>query len=428
MSATPSSWGGTTAGRLSLWQAAFVIARRDFVAVLFSRAFIFFLLGPLFPLVVGALAGGIGQQVADQGAPDIGIAMQARDVDAMLAAYDKLTPALGGALPHLVELRRLAPGETFDARKVLEERRGNIAAVVSGTPAAPVLTATQERLDLWQGPVSMIAGQALAKTTPRYPALALQSVATSGAKEQHGRIVTAQAGQTLLFLLIMLLAGMVLSNLVEEKGNKIIEILAAAIPMDAVFLGKLFAMLAVSMVGVAVWGTVIGSIIAMAGTNSGLGAQIHNLPTPGVGWPLFFVLGVVYFAMGYLLLGSIFLAIGSMAATVREVQTLSMPVTMLQLLVFFFSNFALTQHGKPVEFAAIAFPLSSPFAMLARAATDEALWPHVVALAWQVLAVALFVRAGAALFRKRVMKSGPQGVKKRRKLREVLFDPSARVH
>ena len=229
-------------------------------------------------------------------------------------------------------------------------------------------------------------------------------------------------------LLIMLLAGMVLSNLVEEKGNKIIEILAAAIPMDAVFLGKLFAMLAVSMVGVAVWGTVIGSIIAMAGTNSGLGAQIHNLPTPGVGWPLFFVLGVVYFAMGYLLLGSIFLAIGSMAATVREVQTLSMPVTMLQLLVFFFSNFALTQHGKPVEFAAIAFPLSSPFAMLARAATDEALWPHVVALAWQVLAVALFVRAGAALFRKRVMKSGPQGVKKRRKLREVLFDPSARVH
>ena len=35
-------------------------------------------------------------------------------------------------------------------------------------------------------------------------------------------------------LLTMLLAGMVLSNLVEEKGNKIIEILAAAIPMDAV--------------------------------------------------------------------------------------------------------------------------------------------------------------------------------------------------
>ena len=50
----------TTRSRLSIWQAAFVIARRDFFAILLSRAFIFFLLGPLFPVVVGALAGGIG--------------------------------------------------------------------------------------------------------------------------------------------------------------------------------------------------------------------------------------------------------------------------------------------------------------------------------------------------------------------------------
>ena len=45
--------------------------------------------------------------------------------------------------------------------------------------------------------------------------------------------------------------------------------------------------------------------------------------------------------------------------------------------------------------AAIAFPFSSPFAMLARAAQEAALWPHVVALAWQALWVSLFVRFGA---------------------------------
>ena len=54
-------------------------------------------------------------------------------------------------------------------------------------------------------------------------------------------------------MLTMLLAGMLLSNLVEEKSNKIIEVLAAAVPIDAIFLGKLFAMLAVSLVGIAVW-------------------------------------------------------------------------------------------------------------------------------------------------------------------------------
>lgn len=50
-------------GRLSILAAAFVIARRDFTAILFSRSFIFFLLGPLFPVVIGALAGGVGSQV-----------------------------------------------------------------------------------------------------------------------------------------------------------------------------------------------------------------------------------------------------------------------------------------------------------------------------------------------------------------------------
>jgi ABC-2 type transport system permease protein len=88
-------------------------------------------------------------------------------------------------------------------------------------------------------------------------------------------------------------------------------------------------------------------------------------------------------------------------------------VTMLQLLVFFFASFAMAQQGQPIELAAIAIPFSSPFAMLARAAQDERLWIHGAALAWQALCVVLFVRAGASLFRSRVMKSGPARGKSR---------------
>jgi len=54
---------------------------------------------------------------------------------------------------------------------------------------------------------------------------------------------------TIVAVVTVLLAGMLLSNLVEEKSNKVIEVLAAAIPVDAIFLGKLFAMLGVSLVG-----------------------------------------------------------------------------------------------------------------------------------------------------------------------------------
>ncbi len=405
-----------SARRLPLLKAAWVVARRDFTAILFSRAFIFFLLGPLFPVVVGVIAGGIGQRVESAaGMPQVALAMEARDVDRMLMAQARLAGHLGFGVPELVAVERLAPGERFDARALLESREGNYGGVLTGTPEEPVLTATAER-QVWAGPLAVIAAAADDPAAAAYPRVRTETVAASGASEARARMRTAQAGQVILFLLTMLLAGMVLSNLVEEKANKIIEILAAAIPMDAVFLGKLFAMLAVSLVGIGVWATAIGGFMGLPGIESLFGGAISfgDLPDPGVGWPLFLALGIAYFAMGYLLLGSVFLAIGSLANTVREVQTLSMPVTMLQVFLFLFATLAVADRGGWMEWTAIAFPFSSPFAMLARAAQDEAVWPHALALGWQAFWVLLSIRLGAALFRKRVMKSGPQGVRRRR--------------
>ncbi len=402
-------------GRLSMWRAAFVVARRDFTAILFSRAFIFFLLGPLFPVLVMGLAGGVGAQVQSEASTaDVGIAMEAADTDAMLEARREMRELIGPSVPRMVELERLSPGEDFDAVTYLEEREGSLAAIVTGTPQNPTLTATANRLGRWEGMVALVAAHAADPGAQTYPAVSTTLVETSGASENSGRLRTAQGGQLLLFLLIMLLASMVLSNLVEEKGNKIIEVLAAAIPMDAVFLGKLFAMLGISVVGIALWGSAGFALLTAAGIS------LSDYANPGVGWPMFFLLFAAYFAMGYLLLGSIFLAVGSLAATVREVQTLSMPATMFQILVFFFASLAVTDRGGWIEYTAIIFPLSSPFAMVARAAMDDSLWPHVLALAWQGLCVAVFVKAGASLFRKRVMKSGPRAPGRKRPLAKLL--------
>lgn len=403
--------------RLSALEAAWVIARRDFVAVLFSRAFLFFLLGPLFPVIVGGLAGSIGGEVQrDAVSYEVGVAMSPDDTAKMVAAGEQLAPRLPFALPRLQPVPEAAKDPAFDAKAFMEARQGNYAAIVAGSPQRPVIVGTEGQIARWQGPVSLIAGHALAAEPAAFPQVRASPVATSAADERTTRIQTAQIAQMLLFLLTMLLAGMVLSNLVEEKANKIIEILAAAIPMDAVFMGKLFAMLAVSFVGIAVWGTAGFVLFGGAGdvVSRVTGFDITGLPAPAVGWPLFVALGVLYFAMAYLLLGALFLTIGSMATSVREVQTLSMPVTMLQLMVFFLAAYTINQPGSGMEMAAIAFPLSSPFAMLARAAMEGAVWPHALALAWQAVAVVLIVKAGSLLFRKRVMKSGGAGREKRK--------------
>ncbi|WP_309751686.1 ABC transporter permease [Novosphingobium sp.] len=397
-------------GRLSTLQAAMVVARRDFLAILWSRSFIFFLLGPLFTLGIGMLAGGIGQSVQQSTSrPVLGIIMPAADADALVARAKALEGKLDGVVPELVVLKRLKPGETADPLAALQTSKTNVAAVLSGDLGKPLLTGSEGWINNWQGRVALLAGSAASADPDAYPAIALAPIKRTGVDQARSRLVTAQIGQTVLFMLMMILAGMVLSNLVEEKGNKIIEVLAAAIPMDAVFLGKLFAMLGVSFVGIAVWFGV-GTPMWLATGNS-----LSNFTAPAVGWPMFLGFGIVYFAMGYLVLGSLFLTIGSMASTVRKVQTLSMPVTMLQLINFFFANFAMAKPGTWLEMLAMAIPFSSPFTMLARAAQSPDLWPHALALLWQLMWVVLLVRGGALLFKRRVMMSGPNtgGAKKR---------------
>lgn len=395
--------GAISSGRLSTLQAALVVARRDFGAILFSRTFFFFLLGPLFPVIVGIAAGSVKQETEQAAArPVLGVVMAPREADAMIAAGNALRPELGYNAPDMAVVKKLQPGETIDAAQALKDSQGNLAAVLTGTIAKPQLTGTDGQIAAWSGPVALIAARAADASPQTLPKVALAATASSVASERNGQMRTAQGGQMLLFLLTMMLAGMVLSNLVEEKANKIIEVLAAAIPMEAVFYGKLFAMLGVSLVGIAVWGAGFGGIILLGSD------ALSGLAAPAVGWPAFVALGIGYFAMAYLLLGSVFLTIGSMASTVREVQTISMPVSMSQLMIFFFATYAAAMPGTGISLAAELIPFSSPFAMLARAAQDGAVLPHVMAVAWQVMWVAIFVHFGSRLFRRRVMKSGPQ--------------------
>lgn len=391
----------SNSARLSLWQAAWVIARRDFTAIVFSKVFLLFLIGPLFFLAISAGGGLVGASAAESiEEPQIGVALPPAENAAVAKAAEELQPLID-----LPEIKQIDQAAGTDPAALLDDKDYNLSVILTGSLADPLLSGPEKGIERRQGEVAMLVGAARGTPIPQAQ-LTTNATETSVISERAAQDGTARGGIVLLFMLTMLLAGMVLSNLVEEKGNKIIEILAAAIPMDAVFVGKLFAMLGVSMLGLAVWGGVAGVILFLGAS------ALPVIPAPAVGWPLFFALFVVYFGMAYLLIGSIFLTVGSMAPTVRDVQTISLPATILQLLIFFLANFAVGQPGSAIEIAAAIFPLSSPYMMLARAAKEGVLWWHLVAIAWQVLWVAIFVRVGAGLFRRTVLKSGGAGREK----------------
>ncbi len=386
-------------------RAAFVIARRDFTAIIYSKAFIFFLLGPFFPVLVAIAAGSLGGQIArDTARPMVGLVMAQADSQKMIAARDTLSVNMGER--YFTEMKIVGDPATDDAKNpqdYLKKKEDNLSVVVTGTLAQPVVTGTRRSVERESADIELLAAHALNPGVVKLPEAKADIVAETANNDKQLRTITAQGGQILVFFLTMLLAGMVLSNLVEEKSNKIIEILAASIPMESVFLGKLFAMLGMALLGVLVWTTVglIGITI--------LGPNLPSYPTPAVGWPVFIGLCFTYFILAYLMLGALFLGIGAMAATVREVQTISMPVTMAQLINFFFASYALTKTGQPIEIFAAIFPFSSPFAMIGRAALEPNLWHHGVAIIGQIFFAILVLRLGVYLFKKNVMKSGSAG-------------------
>ena len=107
-------------GRLSTLAAALVVARRDFTAILFGRSFIFFLLAPFFPVVVGVLAGGVGEKAQQNlGRAELGIVMPAADAQALLAARERLAPQVRWMVPDTRIVRSLKTGETADPQGAL---------------------------------------------------------------------------------------------------------------------------------------------------------------------------------------------------------------------------------------------------------------------------------------------------------------------
>ena len=388
---------------MKLLRSAFVIARRDFTATVLSRAFLFFLLGPLFPVLLGGIFGGIGAKVAvDTPKPVVAVVMSQAEFEALWQARHRLAQATGEK--DLVELVGYAPEADRDAlvKRLLKNTNPPVRAVLTGWFGDPRLVGDVREGDETSREVAYILQRAVMPDMLS-PTLDVTTVKTRTVTRARDRAITGQVAQMLLFFLTILLSGMLLSQLIEEKSNKIIEVIAAAVPVEAMFIGKLFAMLAASLVGIAVWGTV-GALVVAAVAKGGLAA----VPMPAVGWPAFGMLAIVYFTMNYLLLGAVFLSIGAQASTVREVQTLSMPVTFAQVVIFGFAAVAVGEPNAAKAIAAAIFPLSSPMVMIARGAQLPELWPHLLAIAWQALWVGLILWFGARLFRRTVMKSGPR--------------------
>ncbi|MFS0773883.1 ABC transporter permease [Sphingomonas sp. 1P08PE] len=382
------------------------IARRDFVATVFTPIFLLFLFAPVFMGSFGAI-GGLGAASITDGAAGKSriVAIVAPDRAPTMIHEDARLRRLFKRDEQPGTLSIVAPtgDPARQARAAMANRTYDVDGVLYGQLGRPtILLPPLGRLTgnyletLAHATVAAEQPGAIAVTATRIQAV--RKGTSIGGQHQSGFLAVFG-----VFFLTLFLAGQVVGTMAEERNNKVIEVLAAAVPLEAVFGGKLIGMFGVAVLFVGFWGTVLGQLTALL--PAGAAAAFGDL-TPAVGLPTFALLFAAYFSMAYLLLGSVFLGVGAQASTMREIQMLSLPITLVQVGMFALASAAARLPGSWVATVAEWFPLSSPFAMAGRAANSPEVWPHLLALAWQGLWVAVFITVGARLFRRGVLQSG----------------------
>ncbi|RJF93531.1 ABC transporter permease [Sphingomonas cavernae] len=388
-----------------------VIARRDFIATVATPTFLLFLMAPFFMLAFG-LAGGLGASQMSQGpavAAEI-VALVPKEEAGKLIAADRALRAIyrSDQAPPPLRIHPAAGAETHARAQALFKRsdvqtyavlygpldQPSILSAPGGGRTAAYLGQLAENV-LRDARGGIAPGERLSHAT----VTAIDAPAPSPRAARQG---IGFAAVFTVFFLTLLLAGQAVGMMAEEKGNKVIEILAAAVPLEAVFLGKLIGMFGVALLFIAFWG-----VLALLGLSQ-LPADAPSIASlnPAIGMPAFVLLAAAYFTMAYLLLGAVFLGVGAQAATVREIQMLSLPITIFQVAMFGLSSAAASNPGSTLALVAETFPFSSPFAMAAHGATDARVWPHLLALGWQLIWVALVITLAARMFRRGVLKSG----------------------
>jgi len=400
------------------------IARRDLKAMVMTPTFLLFLLSPLLMIGFGAI-GSLSASTAMQGGEDrqrIVVITPPEHAAAVKAADRELRRLFTRPRPELV-IQSPAGDGAAQARKLFDDADFEAVAVLYGPFERPhVLRAADSYSDAvylstlaTQTMRYEKAGAAAPVEKPDFEVFARETTSTSG------RGQTAYLATLGIFFLTLMLSGQAVGAMAEERSNKVIEVLAAAVPLESVFFGKLLGTFGSALLFVGFWGTLFVNLPRIA--PEGMTAWLGELGT-AVG-PLFGLLFLLYFAMAYLLQSAVYLGLGSQMGSQREIQMLSLPITIFQFGMFGLASYAAGHPESWLARVAEIFPFSSPLAMTARAANFPEVWPHLLALGWQALWVAVTVTIAARLFRRGVLKSGSP--KRKSKAREVAEEVVAAV-
>ena len=177
----------------------------------------------------------------------------------------------------------------------------------------------------------------------------------------------------LIYFILLIYGSQVMMGVMEEKTNRIAEVIVSSVRPFQMMLGKIVGVGAVALTQFAIWVAFIFAVYNLgkeSGTSMGAMADavggVQKLFT-SVNMPLILSFFAFYFLGGFFFYASLYGAIGSAVnEDMREAQSLSFPVTMLVIISFVMMTSAAANPTGPVAVWGSIIPFSSPIVMMVR--------------------------------------------------------------
>lgn len=229
--------------------------------------------------------------------------------------------------------------------------------------------------------------------------------ADDGTASESNSLVAMMSGMILTFLIymfIMAYGGMVMQSVMEEKTNRIVELIISSVKPFQLMIGKIIGIGLVGILQLCIWRVMLFVILGVTGTAFGysalqspdmtgammeasvspvsddttsLLAALYNMDFLKLG--AFFVLN---FIGGYLIYASIFAAIAASVNEQEDSQQFMLPVTLLLVFAMYAAIASADNPDGPLAVWCSMIPLTSPVVMMVRLSFDAPMWQLILSL------------------------------------------------
>lgn len=245
----------------------------------------------------------------------------------------------------------------------------------------------------------------------------------------------------LIYMFVMSYGGMVMQSVMEEKTNRIVELMVSSVKPFQLMMGKIIGVALVGFVQLAIWGVMLSIILVVCGSVFGLsaapavpavagadaqmaamaqqagGGEAAEIMSALMGLPYaeLGIMFVLYFVGGYLLYASFFAAVGASINAQEDSSQFIMPVVLIMVFGLYAAMYSAENTNGPLAFWASIFPLTSPIVMMVRIPFGVPWWEEVLSLGLLFATSMAFVWLSARIYRVGILMYG-----KKPSLREML--------